>query len=1757
MKELLKFEVEMGGQILRIIDEEKFSLSLNSSQFEGKEVSAFYQAHFSKEFISESGSKFLQVFDGKIQLIFSKVTHNETAHHSIYQFFSLDSNAEQSEEQLKFLSCHHQIFENQPITYLFVDNSGQILWANAQFKESKDQLKFQESLNSSVSKFGSSLFDAWAYQRQEIYSLELENQLYQIAIHPVFFNDLLLGFRLEISLSRVIDFADLASFPAKNPNPVLRISETCDILFSNPAAGNLLQEKGELAPSLKKELLLLIQSQLISTESFAGLIEFNSQHYRIDFFRERNSWNLFFVDITEASRMTKLQSITQAQIEAIINSSRSAVILINPEKEISYFNQKARQDSKRYFGFDIEEGAKLDELIEGSFARTIEVSVQTVLKAGHQITFDLDFDVSDEKRVWFSFTVYPIKGAQSEITGACLNITNITKGKLAEIETKKTKDFYETVLNNIPADIAVFDLNHKYMFLNLEAVANDELRKWLIGKTDYDFFERKGSGMEIADARRAVFNEVITTKKTNDRIDAHTKADGSICYKLRRFYPYEEQGEMKLVIGYGLDITELKEAERQFQLSESKFRSLFENNPMLIFIVDQNFNVASINKAAKQHFNIDEKEISDVNMLSLIREDFCSEFTAKFSQAFGMNEGESHTCYCHLKQGTHEFSVEFSATPILSESGEKLLMLVGADHTERLLNEERLKKSEVFNRHLIQQIPIPFAIVDFDRAELINDAMRKLFALPAEIDYKSLSLLNFIDEEHRKSVRQAISDRYAGKDSGAVLLRIYDYERTPKIVEVQGALMEIEGRKLNFLTMIDKTAELHQSKLRKSAELKAQQIIDTALDAVVSTDSQGLIQIWNPKAELIFGWTAEEIKGQNIVDTIIPQFHRNSHSFGMDAHMKTGKSNVLNTLMELTAVNKSGHEFPIEIFITRIEIEGEIIFSSFIRDVSLKKQAELQLVASENKLSLLVQSLPVLPFTMSHNNPYEFTYLNERVESLLGYNEVEIAQTPNFWLSKIHPDDVKIVKQNVLTFDSSKQNVLVYRILHSNGHWKWLRETSKLLFNSNGEPISISGVFNDITQQKETDDRRQKVENTLYEISREERVSTDSLNEFYSMLFAKLNENFGFTSFSLWELGSDRENFKRIAYHSFNKENISAELIVLNAEKSQLLNEICTQHASQNDLVNGNPSAILHDSLNTIFNLNESKIPIISLVKTDLSNGLILLLENNRSSFEWQSEYASFVGSISELISFNLEYFHRIEADQKLRKAYSLAKIGAWEIEEGRDSVYWSEAMFEFYGLVANSTDPLKFDAVLKFIHPDDLDHFSMVFNRLLNDGIPYKIECRHVLPDLPVRFYEKSAVAITSISGKRIFMGVTVDITDRKIAEQEKTDRLQRKTISNAVAASISLAADLQDLFLRFTEALHNAQIVNGCMLYSDDDEPGVFLPKMIYPEAYQALQPAIDHVQSELNMSWVSLALNETSYFGDQYPNRIIAPVQMPGRGRCYFLFDADIEGIEKQDALSLFSTLIKSVQEKAELIHAENQLRLLNNELLDTNVQLRQYSYIVSHNLRAPVANILGCINLYNEEDPADSRNEELINGLKISANSVDNILRDLNKILNIKENVFRQFEVIQFQEIFDFVLENLKNEISKIPRILDIDFSEATEIKAFKPYMVSVFQNLISNAFKYRAADRDLKLKIKSSTLSGKLILTISDNGRGIDLEKHGSKLFKLYSRLHTDVPGTGLGLTMVQEQVRVMGGNIQIESKEGEGTTFMLTFTIKQ
>ncbi len=132
-----------------------------------------------------------------------------------------------------------------------------------------------------------------------------------------------------------------------------------------------------------------------------------------------------------------------------------------------------------------------------------------------------------------------------------------TQLKLKEDAILNQKLFYENILNNIPVDIAVFDTNHKYIFVNKKAIKDDETRNWLIGKDDFDYAERKNLPDTFAKSRREVFNQLIATKEDYTWLE-ELKNNNETEFKERRFHAVKDEN---IVIGYGLNVTDLKKHE--------------------------------------------------------------------------------------------------------------------------------------------------------------------------------------------------------------------------------------------------------------------------------------------------------------------------------------------------------------------------------------------------------------------------------------------------------------------------------------------------------------------------------------------------------------------------------------------------------------------------------------------------------------------------------------------------------------------------------------------------------------------------------------------------------------------------------------------------------------------------------------------------------------------------------------------------------------------------------------------------------------------------------------------------------------------------------------------------------------------------------------------------------------------------------------------------------------------------------------------
>jgi signal transduction histidine kinase len=222
-----------------------------------------------------------------------------------------------------------------------------------------------------------------------------------------------------------------------------------------------------------------------------------------------------------------------------------------------------------------------------------------------------------------------------------------------------------------------------------------------------------------------------------------------------------------------------------------------------------------------------------------------------------------------------------------------------------------------------------------------------------------------------------------------------------------------------------------------------------------------------------------------------------------------------------------------------------------------------------------------------------------------------------------------------------------------------------------------------------------------------------------------------------------------------------------------------------------------------------------------------------------------------------------------------------------------------------------------------------------------------------------------------------------------------------------------------------------------------------------------------------------------------------------------------------------------------------------LIKHNHDLQQFSYIVSHNLRAPAVRIMGLLDLLKMENSEEEK-ALVYQYLKESALGLDQIIHDLSHIIAIRKGLETMVEPIDIQHIIRHNLRDLEDEIEKANAEIRSSVI-VSEFVSVKSYIQSILYNLLSNAIKYRSHDRKLIIQINVYEENGKVIFNVKDNGMGIGLpESRLNEIFNLYKRLHAHIPGKGLGLYLVKTQVEALNGKIEVKTTLGEGTVFIVS-----
>jgi PAS domain S-box-containing protein len=269
----------------------------------------------------------------------------------------------------------------------------------------------------------------------------------------------------------------------------------------------------------------------------------------------------------------------------------------------------------------------------------------------------------------------------------------------------------------------------------------------------------------------------------------------------------------------------------------------------------------------------------------------------------------------------------------------------------------------------------------------------------------------------------------------------------------------------------------------------------------------------------------------------------------------------------------------------------------------------------------------------------------------------------------------------------------------------------------------------------------------------------------------------------------------------------------------------------------------------------------------------------------------------------------------------------------------------------------------------------------------------------------------------------------------------------------------------------------------------------------------------------------------------------------------FDISITPVfDENGVCTNFIDVKKDVTERME---KQEQLQALTNVTADQNKRLLNFTYIVSHNIRSHSANLTGLINLIDQTEDEEEK-QDLFNMLKTSTHKLEETIQNLNEIISVQNNLNQAKSVLNLKQeiertflvVNDVILESkvqIKNEVA-----------DNINLEVIPAYLDSILLNLITNAIKYRSPERQPVIELSTETEGEYLVLLVKDNGLGLDLQKFKDKLFGMYKTFHNNPNSRGIGLFITKNQIEAMNGKVEVESQVNVGTTFKIYFPqIKQ
>ena len=546
---------------------------------------------------------------------------------------------------------------------------------------------------------------------------------------------------------------------------------------------------------------------------------------------------------------------------------------------------------------------------------------------------------------------------------------------------------------------------------------------------------------------------------------------------------------------------------------------------------------------------------------------------------------------------------------------------------------------------------------------------------------------------------------------------------------------------------------------------------------------------------------------------------------------------------------------------------------------------------------------------------------------------------------------------------------------------------------------------------------------------------------------------------------------------------------------------------------------------------------ITDLVSTALSDGkpfdTELIIVTAKGNEVWVSakgevemvngKAARLVGTFQDIDERKKVQIAHEEISERLKITTQTAKIGTWDYDLLENELEWDPEMYKIFDVKKEQFSGA-FEAWSSTIHPNDKERAVAATNDAINGIKDFDEEFRIIHQNGSVRYIKGLSKTIRDFNGKAIKMtGANWDITELRSAELKlaRSTELFSETFEHSSIGMALVSPELK--WLKINKSLSRS------LGYSEEELLKMKTTDITHPEDLTNSQVFKTKV---FNSSGHNLQLQKRYFHKDgSIVHAIIGVTPVK-----------DLNG-NPSHAITQFLDITSRIE-------SQKKLEALVEVTKSQNESLTNFAHIVSHNLRSHSTNMTMLSKFLNEEKDEDER-ENLNRMITSATESLSETIDHLNDVVLVQTGALEKLQSISILNTINQITKGINGLLEEQSATIKIDVSKSHFVNAVPAYLESIFLNILTNALKYRSSKRTPIIEIKSKVKGDFIQIAFRDNGLGIDLEKHGDKIFGMYKTFHKHKDAKGIGLFITKNQIEAMSGTISIDSIVDNGTTIFI------